>query len=63
MEVATLAAPSSTYYQLANRTTGLFLDGMGRTTNGDNCGQYGNGTTSFNAFWALREVGSGYYLL
>jgi hypothetical protein len=62
VEVATLAA-LSTYYQLSNRTTGLFLDGMGRTGNGDNCGQFGSGTTSFNAFWALREVGSGYYQL
>ncbi|RYY12750.1 MAG: T9SS type A sorting domain-containing protein, partial [Cytophagaceae bacterium] len=35
---------------------------MGRTTNGDNCGQYAN-TTNANAFWALREVGGGYYQL
>lgn len=61
VEVATLAGPTN-YYQVRNRTTGLYLDGMSRTTNGDNCGQYAN-TAHVNSFWALREVGSGYYQL
>ena len=50
------------YVQLQNRGTGLFLDGMGRTTNGDACGQYGN-TTHHNSHWQLIDVGSGYYQL
>ncbi|UII31832.1 pectinesterase family protein [Fulvivirga ulvae] len=49
-----------TYYQLKNRSTGLLLDGMGRTGNGDACGQYAN-TTHVNAHWELVDVGSGYY--
>ena len=49
----------STYYQLQNRATGLFLDGMGRTVNGDPCGQYAS-TTHVNAQWELIDVGAGY---
>lgn len=51
---------STTYYRLQNRGTGLYLDGMGRTTNGDACGQYAN-TTSTNAQWELIDMGSSYY--
>lgn len=50
------------YYQLRNRSTGLYLDGMGRVANGSNCGQYAN-TTSFNSHWDLVEAGNGYYQL
>jgi hypothetical protein len=49
----------STYYRIQNRGTGLFLDGMGRTTNGEACGQYAN-TTSVNAQWEMISAGSYY---
>jgi hypothetical protein len=49
----------STVYQLRNRGTGLYLDGMGRTTNGDACGQWAN-TTHPNSQWEFISVGSGY---
>lgn len=48
--------------QLRNRGTGLYLDGMGRTGNGDACGQWGN-TTHPNSQWERIDVGSGYYQL
>ncbi len=48
-----------TVYQLRNRGTGLYLDGMGRTTNGDACGQWGN-TTHPNSQWEFVSVGGGY---
>jgi hypothetical protein len=47
----------TTYYRIQNRGTGLFLDGMGRTTNGSACGQYAN-TTSVNAQWEQVTMGS-----
>lgn len=53
---------TTVYYQLQNRATGLRLDGMGRTTNGDACGQYAN-TTHVNSNWELIDVGGGYYQL
>ncbi|MCV9388775.1 RICIN domain-containing protein [Reichenbachiella ulvae] len=46
-------------YQLRNRGTGLYLDGMGLTTNGDACGQYAN-TSHPNSQWRLVDVGNGY---
>jgi hypothetical protein len=52
-------AGSGNYVRLQNRGTGLFLDGMGRTVNGDACGQYGN-TSHVNAQWEVIDVGSGY---
>lgn len=45
--------------QLKNRTTGLYLDGMGRTTNGSACGQWAN-TTSTNAQWTIQEYNGNY---
>lgn len=53
---------TGSYVQFQNRGTGLRLDGMGRTTNGEACGQYAN-TTSNNAQWELVDAGSGYYQL
>ncbi len=50
---------SSQTYRLQNRGTGMFLDGMGRTANGDACGQYAN-TTHPNAEWQLIDTGDGY---
>ncbi len=61
IEVATLANPTG-FFQVQNRSTGLFLDGVGRTTNGDNASQYAS-TTHPNSYWALRETGAGYYQL
>jgi pectinesterase len=52
-------AGSGNYVRLQNRGTGLYLDGMGRTVNGDACGQYGN-TSHVNAQWEVIDVGSGY---
>lgn len=53
---------TTSYVQLQNRGTGLRLDGMGRTTNGSACGQYGN-TTHVNSHWEMIDVGGGYYQL
>ena len=49
-------------YQFKNRSTGLFIDGMGRTNNGDATGQYAN-TTHPNAQWSVVDAGSGYSYL
>jgi arabinogalactan endo-1,4-beta-galactosidase len=51
----------STFIKLQNRATGLFVDGMGRTTNGSIVGQYAS-STSGNQQWAL-EAASTYYKL
>lgn len=55
----TCSGGGGTYYRIQNRGTGLFLDGMGRTTNGEACGQYAN-TTSMNAQWEMISMGSYY---
>ena len=47
----------ATYYKFQNRATGLCIDGMGRTANGGNCGQYASGT-SFNQQWSVESAGS-----
>jgi hypothetical protein len=57
-EVAQLGS-AVIYYQLRNRGTGLYLDGMGRTVDGDNCGQYAN-TAHINSQWELVGVDNGY---
>jgi hypothetical protein len=51
------AASSVTYVSLANRATGLRMDGIGRTTNGSNCGQ-GSSGVSTNQQWIIETVGS-----
>ncbi|MGB3802147.1 MAG: family 43 glycosylhydrolase, partial [Lewinella sp.] len=48
-----------TVYQLRNRGTGLYLDGYGRTTNGDAVAQYAN-TTHPNSQWTFVDAGGGY---
>ena len=53
---------SSSYVQFRNRNTGLYLDGMGRTTNGAAAGQYGN-TSHINSQWELVSQGGNYYQL
>jgi endoglucanase len=44
-----------------NAATSLYIDGMGRTTNGSNCGQYASGTSS-NQKWVVEKVGYNYKL-
>lgn len=46
-----------TYYKLLNRATSLAVDGMGRTSNGSNCGQYAS-NTSYNQQWTIETAGS-----
>lgn len=48
---------STGYVKLQNRNTGLYLDGMGRTANGANCGQYSGGS-SYNQQWQVITSGS-----
>jgi hypothetical protein len=48
--------------RLCNRGTGLYIDGMGETSNGSSVGQYAN-TGHINAYWSLIPVGSYYYLV
>jgi hypothetical protein len=51
------AVPSVTYVTLGNRATGMCIDGIGRTTNGSNCGQWPSGG-SFNQQWTIETVGN-----
>ncbi len=44
---------------LKNLTTGLYIDGMGRTSNGSNAGQY-TSSSSGNQQWCLEPAGSYY---
>jgi hypothetical protein len=46
------------FIRLRNRGTNLYVDGMGRTANGSNLGQYAN-TNSQNAHW-VEEWSGGY---
>lgn len=47
----------TTYVKLQNRATGQFLDGMGRTTNGDDAGQWSS-SGSANQQWQIVSSGS-----
>jgi hypothetical protein len=49
--------PPTTFVTFTNVATGLLIDGMGRTTNGDNCGQWSN-SGSYNQQWTLETNGS-----
>ncbi|EJL67211.1 RICIN domain-containing protein [Flavobacterium sp. CF136] len=51
------AAPSVTYVSLANRATGLRMDGMGKTTEGSNCAQWSS-SESVNQQWIIETVGN-----
>ena len=42
---------------IQNRATGLYLDGMGRTSNGSICGQWSS-SSSNNQQWTQETVGS-----
>ncbi|MFB6456908.1 cellulase family glycosylhydrolase [Chitinophaga sp. Hz27] len=48
---------TASYVTLANRATGLLIDGMGNTTNGVNCSQWSN-SGSYNQQWTLETAGS-----
>jgi hypothetical protein len=48
---------SGSYVKIQNRATGLYIDGMGRTSNGSNAGQYSGGT-SYNQQWVIETAGS-----
>ncbi|MBS0031770.1 cellulase family glycosylhydrolase [Chitinophaga sp. 22321] len=48
---------TSGYITLANRATGLLMDGIARTANGSNCSQWSN-SGSYNQQWALETTGS-----
>lgn len=48
--------------RVRNRGTGMYLDGMGRTSNGSDAGQWAN-TTHNNAKWEFVPTGSYYYLV
>lgn len=48
--------------QLINRGTGMYLDGLGRTTNGADAGQFAN-TSHRNAHWNIVDADSGYHYL
>jgi len=45
------------YVRIQNHATGLFIDGMGRTSNGSNAGQWGN-SNSTNQQWQIIPDGS-----
>ncbi len=46
-----------TYVKIHNAGTGLNIDGMGRTTNGSNAGQYA-ASSSYNQQWTIENDGS-----
>ena len=50
-------APSVTYVTLANRGTGLLMDGMYRSDNGSNAGQYSNSGATAQQ-WSIETVGN-----
>jgi hypothetical protein len=48
---------SSIYTSIQNRATGLMIDGMGSTSNGSVCAQWGN-SGSYNQQWTIETSGS-----
>ncbi|MCL6590059.1 MAG: RICIN domain-containing protein [Firmicutes bacterium] len=51
--------PTGSYVKIRNVATGLCIDGMGRTSNGSNAGQYASGS-SYNQQWIFEAAGSYY---
>jgi glucuronoarabinoxylan endo-1,4-beta-xylanase len=49
--------PSGSYVKIRNRATNLCIDGMGRTSNGSNAGQYASGSSN-NQQWVIETAGS-----
>ncbi|GAB3161944.1 hypothetical protein GCM10027059_13410 [Myceligenerans halotolerans] len=54
--VAQAAEAAVSYVQLENRGTGMFIDGMGRSGDGANAGQW-SGSASSNQQWSIETVG------
>ena len=52
-----LTKSKTTYVTFTNRATRLLIDGMGRTNNGDNCGQWSNSGSTAQQ-WVLETAGS-----
>ena len=52
-----IAESGTTYVKLQNKTTGLYIDGMGRTANGANEGQ-AIASSSNNQQWTIEPAGS-----
>lgn len=52
-----LKAPSVTYVTLTNRATSLRIDGMSRTSNGSNTGQWANSGSAAQQ-WSIETVGN-----
>lgn len=52
---------TTNYITLANRGTGLLIDGMGRTSAGSICGQYAS-SGSWNQMWILETSGAYVYI-
>jgi xyloglucan-specific exo-beta-1,4-glucanase len=52
---------TTSYVTIANRATGLLIDGMGRTSAGSNCGQYAS-SGSWNQMWTLETSGAYVYI-
>ncbi|SCY90888.1 Por secretion system C-terminal sorting domain-containing protein [Flavobacterium anhuiense] len=50
-------AETASYYTISNRSTGMLIDGMSRTTNGSNAGQW-NYSGSSAQQWSLEYNGS-----
>jgi hypothetical protein len=48
---------NSGYVTIQNKATGLYIDGMGRTSNGSNAGQWSNSGSS-NQKWIMETTGS-----
>jgi hypothetical protein len=57
----TVSGGSTTYVTIANRATGLLIDGMGRTSAGSACGQYAS-SGSWNQMWTLETSGAYVYI-
>lgn len=53
------AAPSGggSYVKFQNRNTGLYMDGLGRVYDGEDCGQWSS-SVSFNQQWEVINAGS-----
>jgi endoglucanase len=56
---STTSQAATTYVKIKNHATGIYMDGMGLQTNGDNCSQYSN-SSSYNQQWSISTYGQFY---
>lgn len=49
-----IGSSSTSYVQIKNRANGMMIDGMGRTSNGSTCSQWGN-SGSYNQQWVIEN--------